>query len=169
MSGWVRRASSPATLGQDAADTVAAAREGQVATLIVPQDATWGEDAKPASAASASPRKRVSNAKIEKIAAAIANDDTAILLVNGNGLSERGLGAANRISAKTGCRLMVEVFAARMARGAGRGGVDDGGVPGASPATNGWLSEHAPRLRLNCHSQPRSGHGRSQALVMPGA
>ena len=131
MSGWVRRASSPATLGQDAADTVAAAREGQVATLIVPQDATWGEDAKPASAASASQRKRASNAKIEKIAATIANDDTAILLVNGNGLSERGLGAANRISAKTGCRLMVEVFAARMARGAGRG--QFGPLPGDQP------------------------------------
>ncbi|MEE3092992.1 MAG: acetolactate synthase large subunit, partial [Pseudomonadota bacterium] len=54
-----------------------------------------------------------------------------ILLVNGNGLSERGLAAANRISAKTGCRLMVEVFAARMARGAGRG--QFGPLPGDQP------------------------------------
>ena len=131
MSGWVRRASSPATLGQDAADAVAAAREGQVATLIVPQDATWGDDAQPAPAASPTPRKRASDGEIEKIAAAIAKDETAILLVNGNGLSERGLAAANRISAKTGCRLMVEVFAARMARGAGRG--QFGPLPGDQP------------------------------------
>ena len=131
MSGWVRRASSPATLGQDAADAVAAAREGQVATLIVPQDATWGDDAQPAPAASPTPRKRASDSEIEKIAAAIAKDETAILLVNGNGLSERGLAAANRISAKTGCRLMVEVFAARMARGAGRG--QFGPLPGDQP------------------------------------
>ena len=131
MSGWVRRASSPATLGQDAADAVAAAREGQVATLIVPQDATWGDDAQPAPAISPTPRKRASDSEIEKIAAAIAKDETAILLVNGNGLSERGLAAANQISAKTGCRLMVEVFAARMARGAGRG--QFGPLPGDQP------------------------------------
>ena len=99
--------------------------------MIVPQDATWGDDAQPAPAASPTPRKRASDSEIEKIAAAIAKDETAILLVNGNGLSERGLAAANRISAKTGCRLMVEVFAARMARGAGRG--QFGPLPGDQP------------------------------------
>jgi len=121
MSGWVRRAQSSATVGQDGADAVAASREGQVATLIVPQDATWGDDAKPAPPPPEIPRRHAADAEVERIAAAIASDDTTILLVNGNGLSERGLAAANRIVAKTGCRLMVEVFAARIARGAGRG------------------------------------------------
>jgi acetolactate synthase-1/2/3 large subunit len=55
ISGWVRRASSPATVGQDAVDAVAAAHEGQVATLIVPQDATWGSDATPATPAPVKP------------------------------------------------------------------------------------------------------------------
>ena len=131
MSGWVRRATSPATLGQDAADAVAAAREGQVATLIVPQDATWGSDAAPADPPAVKPRRRASDAEIEKIAAALASDETAIFLLNGSGLSERGLAAANRIAAKTGCRLMVEVFAARLARGAGRG--QFGPLPGDQP------------------------------------
>lgn len=131
MSGWVRRATSPATVGQDAVDAVAAAQSGQVATLIVPQDATWGSDAAPATPHPLKPRRRASDAEIEKVAAAIAKDDTAILLVNGTGLSERGLAAANRIAAKTGCRLMVEVFAARMARGAGRGHF--GPLPGDQP------------------------------------
>ena len=131
MSFWTRRATSPATVGQDAADAVAVAHQGQVATLIVPQDATWGDGAAPAPAPQIAPRGRASDAEIERVAAAIAGDETAILLVNGSGLSERGLAAANRIVAKTGCRLMVEVFAARMARGAGRGPF--GPLPGDQP------------------------------------
>jgi acetolactate synthase-1/2/3 large subunit len=131
ISGWVRRASSPGTVGQDAVDAVAAAREGQVATLIVPQDATWGSDATTATPAPVKPRGHASDQEIEKIAAAIAGDDTAIMLLNGTGLSERGLAAANRIVAKTGCRLMVEVFAARTARGVGRG--QYGPLPGDQP------------------------------------
>ena len=131
MSGWVRRACSPATVGQDGADTVAAAREGQVATLIVPQDATWGDDATLALPPPEVSRGRAADPEVERTAAAIAGDKTAILLVNGSGLSERGLAAANRIVAKIGCRLMVEVFAARMARGAGRGAF--GPLPGDQP------------------------------------
>jgi acetolactate synthase-1/2/3 large subunit len=77
------------------------------------------------------PRGHASDQEIEKIAAAIAGDDTAIMLLNGTGLSERGLAAANRIVAKTGCRLMVEVFAARTARGVGRG--QYGPLPGDQP------------------------------------
>ena len=88
MSGWVRRALQPCHLGQDGADAVAAAREGQVATLIVPQDATWGDDATPALPPPEIARGRAADPEVERIAAAIAGDKTAILLVNGNGLSE---------------------------------------------------------------------------------
>lgn len=131
MSGWVRRATSSAGLGQDVADAVTAAQQGQVATLIIPQDATWGDDGAPITAPAALARPRASDQEIEKIAATIADDETAILLVNGSGLSARGLAAANRIVTKTGCRLMVEVFASKMARGAGRGYF--GPLPGDQP------------------------------------
>ena len=47
--GFVRTAQSTAALARDAADAITAARglPGQVATLILPADVSWGEDAAP--------------------------------------------------------------------------------------------------------------------------
>jgi acetolactate synthase-1/2/3 large subunit len=132
MSNWVRVAEHPATLARDGADAVAAARRGQIATLIVPQDATWGDDAVPVEPTETdTARPRPTSETIEAIAGVLAEDATAIIVLNGTGLSEKGLAAANRIAAKTGCRLMVEVFLSRMARGGGRGKF--GPLPGDQP------------------------------------
>jgi acetolactate synthase-1/2/3 large subunit len=57
--GFVRTSKSTADLGKDAADALAAARSrpGQVATLILPADVSWGEGgvAEPARAVAAAP------------------------------------------------------------------------------------------------------------------
>src|SRR5688500_4673815 len=53
VSTWIRRSESPATVGRDAAEAVAVARQGRVATMILPADASWlegGEVAPPAAA-----------------------------------------------------------------------------------------------------------------------
>src|SRR6202034_1559776 len=44
---------------------------------------------------------------------------SAMLLLGGRALTERGLRAASRIAAATGARLLGETFPARMERGAG--------------------------------------------------
>ena len=41
VSGWLRTSASPADVGRDAADAVAAAGAGQVATLVLPADVSW--------------------------------------------------------------------------------------------------------------------------------
>src|SRR5690349_15196007 len=50
VSGWIRRAESPGSVGRDAAEAVAAATgpPAQVATLILPADASWSEGAEEA-------------------------------------------------------------------------------------------------------------------------
>ncbi|HQU10525.1 MAG TPA: thiamine pyrophosphate-binding protein, partial [Acidiphilium sp.] len=43
VSGWVRTAMTAEAVGRDAADAVAAARTGTIATLILPADTAWTE------------------------------------------------------------------------------------------------------------------------------
>src|SRR4051794_7240288 len=50
VSAWVRTSQSTAELGRDAAEAVAAAvgPPGQIATLILPADVSWGDGGEPA-------------------------------------------------------------------------------------------------------------------------
>ncbi len=120
VSGWVRRSLTPEDVGADAADAVAAAARGQVATLLLPADVSWSEGAAPADpppsrAAPVPPGDRVSGA-----ASALRSGEPAVLLVGGDVVAgEDGLLAAARVAAGTGARLLAETFPARMLRGAG--------------------------------------------------
>jgi acetolactate synthase-1/2/3 large subunit len=106
VSTWIRRSSSPADVGADAAEAVAIARRGEVATLILPADASWSEGAAPA------PRVVLD----AKPTAMHELPDDAVLFLGGKALREEYLFAA----AKTGCRLLCETFPTRLQRGAGR-------------------------------------------------
>ncbi len=48
VSGWVRRSLSPADVAADAAEAVAAAARGTIATLVLPADVSWADGAAPA-------------------------------------------------------------------------------------------------------------------------
>jgi acetolactate synthase-1/2/3 large subunit len=61
----------------------------------------------------------VSNEAIEKAAVVLRRGDETVLFLGGLALRERGLKAAARIVAATGCKLMCETFPARWERGAG--------------------------------------------------
>ena len=121
VSGWIRRTARAEDTGPDAADAVAAALgpPAQVATLILPADASWSDGAAPAAAP---PRPRygaVPAAEIESIAATLRNGQRCGLLLGGAALQERGLRAAARIAAECGIELFAETFPTRLARGAG--------------------------------------------------
>ena len=50
VSGWVRRSMAAADVGADAVEAIAASRSGaQIATLILPADASWSEGGQPGS------------------------------------------------------------------------------------------------------------------------
>jgi acetolactate synthase I/II/III large subunit len=129
VSGWVHTCGSPRDLPQDAMRAVAAARGGQIATLVLPADVSWTDGAlpappRPAARPAAAGHERIKTAA-DLLPSGVSTADLlpagvpAIVLLGGNALTERGLRAASRISAATGARLLAETFPARMERGAG--------------------------------------------------
>ena len=119
--GFVRTSRCTAELSRDAADAIAAASglPGQVATLILPADVSWGEGAQPAPPPAPSPAAVADDAVVTAIAQAIASGDRCALLLGGHALREPGLLSAARIAAHSGVKLFAEVFPTRLQRGAG--------------------------------------------------
>ena len=119
--GFVRTAQSTAALCQDAADAIAAARglPGQVATLILPADVSWGEGAQPCTLPTPSAAPVADDASVQAIAQLLRSGKKTALLLGGQALREPGLLAAARIAAQAGVPLLAEVFPTRLTRGAG--------------------------------------------------
>ncbi|MDQ6604989.1 MAG: acetolactate synthase large subunit [Actinomycetota bacterium] len=121
VSGWVRTSRSTGELARDAVQAVAAATgpPGQVATLILPADVSWGEGAEPAGPCRPAAPAPASGEVIEAAGKALRTGRRTAMLLGGRALRERGLLAAGRVAAATGTRLLAEVFPARLQRGAG--------------------------------------------------
>ena len=122
VSGWIRRTANAMTTAPDAARAVEFAQRpaGQIATLIVPMDASWGEGGHPVPPSPRPPMATVSSVVIDRASSALKRGGTATILMRGAALKERGLRAAGRIAAKTGARLAYDTLAPRIQRGAGR-------------------------------------------------
>ena len=119
--GFVRTAQSTADLCQDAADTIAAARglPGQVATLVLPADVSWGEGGQPCPPPALPAPTAASDEAVQAVAQAIRSGEKTIVLLGGQALREGALRSAARIAAHSGVQLLAEVFPTRMERGAG--------------------------------------------------
>ena len=122
VSGWVRQTSTPGDLSQDGADAVAAAwgPPGQVASLIIPADCSWSDDATPVKAPKRPLPKPAMDTAVQAIADLCRHASKTALLIGAEGLTEPGLKAAGHIAEKTGVRLIAYTFEPRMQRGAGR-------------------------------------------------
>ncbi|MBW0100578.1 acetolactate synthase large subunit [Pseudonocardia sp. KRD-184] len=116
VSGWVRHSASTADVG---ADAVAAAHRGQVATLVLPADVSWGSGGRVAPPAAVADRPVADPGTLRAAADALASGEPAVLLIGGDATRADGLAAANRVAAATGARLLAETFPARLERGAG--------------------------------------------------
>ncbi|MGY1594644.1 acetolactate synthase large subunit [Geodermatophilus sp. SYSU D00708] len=120
VSGWVRRSLSPADVAADAAEAVAAAARGTVATLVLPADVSWSDGAAPADPRPVRPAPQVPSSVVADVAAALGSGRPAVLFLGGDVVaSEEALLAAGRVAAATGARLVSETFSTRMVRGAG--------------------------------------------------
>jgi acetolactate synthase-1/2/3 large subunit len=120
-SKWVRSSESAASVGRDAMDAIVAARSagGQIATLIVPADAAWGEGASVAPVAKMPVPLAAGVGAIERAAAMLSGGARTAILLGGNAAYGAGLRAAGRIGAKTGAALLVPYPCTRLERGAG--------------------------------------------------
>ena len=119
--GFVRTSASTAQLGQDAQEAIAAARglPGQVATLILPADVSWGEGGVPCPPPPLAAPRAADESAVKAIAALLRSGQKAALLLGGHALREPALLAASRIGTTTGAKLLAEVFPTRIERGAG--------------------------------------------------
>jgi len=119
--GFVRTSASTEALCRDAADAITAARglPGQVATLILPADVSWGEGGAPHPPPLPPTPPPAEDAAVATIAAALRSGGKTALLLGGQALREPGLRAAARIAARTGAKLYCETFPTRIERGAG--------------------------------------------------
>ena len=119
--GFVRTSTRTAELCQDATDAIAAARglPGQVATLILPADVSWGEGAVPCPPPPHPAPQAADAAVVQAIAQVLRSGKKTALLLGGQALREPALMAAARIAAHSGVQLLAEVFPTRMERGAG--------------------------------------------------
>ena len=119
--GFVRTSARTAQLCQDATDAIAAARglPGQVATLILPADVSWGNGAVPCPPPP-QPTPQVADAGVvQAIAEVVRSGKKTALLLGRHALRAPALMAAARIAAHSGVQLLAEVFPTRMERGAG--------------------------------------------------
>ena len=105
--GFVRTSASTAQLGQDAQEAIAAARglPGQVATLILPADVSWGEGGVPCPPPPLAAPRAADESAVKAIAALLRSGQKAALLLGGHALREPA--------------LLAEVFPTRIERGAG--------------------------------------------------
>ena len=118
---FVRTSQSTEALCQDAAEAIIAARglPGQVATLILPADVSWGDGGKPCAAPTQLQAPAAEDSAVKAAAEAIRSGKKTALLLGGRALREPALLEAARIAAHNGVTLFAETFPTRIERGAG--------------------------------------------------
>lgn len=123
LSHWVRRVDSSSTIAWDAAQAVAnaSAHPGQIATLIVPGDASWKEAGEPVLPPKAEiKRKAPGAARIEHVAKVLRSGEPTLIILANRATRGLALERAGQVAAATGARLGSQFFTARIERGAGR-------------------------------------------------
>jgi acetolactate synthase I/II/III large subunit len=122
VSAWVRTSMRAADVGRDAAAAVQAARTfpGQIATLILPSDASWDEGGVVADPLAAPQPATLDPHAIERVAQVLRSGRNVLLLLAGPAVSAEGQVLAWRIAQATGSALMADYSNAQVARGRGR-------------------------------------------------
>jgi acetolactate synthase-1/2/3 large subunit len=120
VSHWVRTTRDARTAPADAALAVAAARAGQIATLILPADAGWNPSPGASPPLPPRPAPRAPEEAIEQAARALRSGEPCALLLGTPATHGHALELAGRIAAATGARLIRDTFPARLERGGTR-------------------------------------------------
>ncbi|WP_298447030.1 acetolactate synthase large subunit [uncultured Marinobacter sp.] len=119
--GFVRTSQTTAELCKDAVDAITTARglPGQVATLILPADVSWGEGGSPCALTNQVESPAADAGAVQAAVDAIRSGKKTALLLGGRALREPALMAAAKIAAANGVKLLAETFPTRIERGEG--------------------------------------------------
>ena len=117
---WLRTSASTAGRGpRRRRRRGAAARAGQVATLVLPADASLVRRRRAAPRRAPRPPAHADPRRCRPAADALRSGEPRALLLGGDACRADGLAAASRIAAATGRGCSAETFPARLERGAG--------------------------------------------------
>jgi acetolactate synthase-1/2/3 large subunit len=123
VSAWVRTVMRAGDVGQHAAEAVRAARTtpGQIATLILPSDASWDEGGVVADPLAIPDPPAVESAAVDESARVLLRGGgNVLMLLGGRATLAESQGLAWRIAQRAGASLMAEFGVAHVARGRGR-------------------------------------------------
>jgi acetolactate synthase-1/2/3 large subunit len=120
VSGWVRTTTRAADVGRDAAAAVQAAQGGQIATLVLPSDASWDEGGMVADPLGAPERAPLDPFAIEQAARVLRSGAPVLILLAGPAVLAEGQALAWRVAQATGASLMADFVSSHLARGRGR-------------------------------------------------
>lgn len=122
VSHWVRTSSHAAEVGRDAAAAVQAARavSGQIATLVLPADASWNPGGVIADALAAPAPPPIDPHAVENAARVLRSNRNVLILLADQAALAPSQVLAWRIARATGSALLASYTNAHMARGRGR-------------------------------------------------
>jgi acetolactate synthase I/II/III large subunit len=122
VSEWVRTSMHAAAVGADAAAAVQAARTppGQIATLILPSDASWNDGGVIAKPLAVTAPPAIDPFAIQKIARILRSEgQSTLILLAGQGVLGTAQALAYRVAQATGASIMADPVNGRLARGRG--------------------------------------------------
>ena len=122
VSAWTRVVQSVATMGQDAAAAVQAARtaHGQIATLIAPADTSWDDGGTDGAPLPPVAPEKVAPHTIKNIAEVLRCKEPVTIMLGGAPIRAAMIDNAFRVASATGAKLLTAQFNARVERGRGR-------------------------------------------------
>jgi acetolactate synthase-1/2/3 large subunit len=122
VSGWLRTSTRAEDVGRDAAAAVQAARTppGQIATLVLPSDASWNEGGVVAQPLPVPAPAPLDPAAIDRAARVLRTGSKVLLLLAGRAVRPEAQALAWRVASATGARLMADFVNPLVARGRGR-------------------------------------------------
>lgn len=120
-SHYLHTSQRAADVASDAAKAVAEACSppGNVASLILPADVSWGTADGPAPPVERRPEAAVPRQRISEIAKVLQSGEPSALLLGGRALSVDNLKLAARSATACQAKFLCETFPARLTRGAG--------------------------------------------------
>ena len=120
VSHWVHTSASPNEIARDAAEAVRQAGTGQIATLMLPADVSWGDnDNGPEGAVEVAPPAPVDEARVQRAIDMLRSGAPCMIMIGGREVdNQQGL-MLSRIGKASGARVCTETFPSRVARGAG--------------------------------------------------
>ncbi len=119
VSFCVRTTRGAHELPGDFADAIACSLAGRVVSLIIPMDCLLGEAPGAVKPGPIVPLAGPSSSAVASAGRILRSGRPAAMLLGSRALGRRGLFAAARISAASGCSLLCDTFPARLERGSG--------------------------------------------------